>query len=153
MSSIPWVDRFSAEVRDIQYRDHDGTTTIILITRLLLSRLESESAFFEILKRPHNASLHFKISAAYQVRIVPLLADVIERGAAENAFRVSHPRATAEILMALILYPFMRLGVGEDGRDVISHKAVLEAVPRILGVTAAVPKSAISPDVSPSSCP
>ncbi len=147
------IDRFSTEVRDIRDRSGDATTTILLITRLLLARLESESAFFEILKRPPNAGLSFRISAAYQVRIVPVLADVIERGMTDGEFQVSHPRAAAEIVMALILYPFMRLGLGEDGRDAITHKAVLESVPRILGVTMAIPESSNLPDASPSSCP
>ncbi len=89
----------------------------------------------DYLHEESNAVMHEKMERRTVDRLVPLLAEVVARGAEEGCFCVQNPRETAEFLLASLVYFFHHPEIFANPRRSEKMRRTLETIlGRVLAV-------------------
>jgi AcrR family transcriptional regulator len=113
------------------------------IARWKGERTELLTGFLEVWMADDNAPVREHYRRLIAGRVTPVLASIIEQGAAEGTFAVAHPKATARVAVSLILGAnetatelyFARQADAIPFEDVEPQlRAYTDAMERVLGV-------------------
>ena len=124
------------DVRVITEDPHlDPAAKINAIVNSIIGISSSRKEIMDYLHKESNAVMHEKMERHLIERLVPLMAEVVSQGVAEERFDVQHPTEAVEFLLASMVYFFHHPEIFADPARSKKMRSTLETIlGRALGV-------------------
>ncbi|RJP94853.1 MAG: TetR/AcrR family transcriptional regulator [Desulfobacteraceae bacterium] len=133
------VDRFISGIETTLAEIADNRQTPAAIrfndaVNYLIAIAEGSREVLDDVHQENNAVMHDRIAKMTMARLVPVLARIVDQGAASGEFNAHHPAEATDVILSALFWQFHQPRLMEDKQRLARIRATLEhLLDRMLG--------------------